>query len=79
MKRFIRLLAHLVFILSLCALTFMILNIYNPMMGFTSSDYSKAIFWALYVLAALLAVLVFSRTGGKKKKREQEPPQDQAE
>ncbi|MBR5707845.1 MAG: hypothetical protein IKX41_00480 [Oscillospiraceae bacterium] len=75
MKKFIRILAHAVFILSLTSITFMILNVYNPLMGFTSSDYSRAIFLSLYVLAAILAVLTFVRGGGKKKAREQQPPQ----
>ena len=76
MKKIIRILAHAVLTLSLASITFMILNVYNPLMGFTTSDYSKALFLTLYVLAAVLAVLVFIRTGEKKKKREPQPPQE---
>lgn len=79
MKKFIRLLAHAVLILSMSSITLMILNVYNPLMGFTTSDYSKALFLTLYVLAGTLAVLVFTRAGEKKKKREPQPPQDDAE
>ena len=68
MKKIIRILAHVVFILSLASITLMILNMYNPLMGFTSSDYSRAIFLALYVRAATLAVLVLSPDGGEEKK-----------
>ena len=74
MKNFIRVLAHLVLIFALASITFLILNVYNPLMGFTSSDYSSAVFLIEYILAALLAVLVFSRAGGKKKSRERENP-----
>ena len=73
MKRFVRILAHLVFILALASITLMILNVYNPLMGFTTSDYSRAVFLALYVLAAVLAVLVFSRPEKKKSRRESSP------
>ena len=82
MKRLIRILAHLVFILSLTAVAFLILNIYNPLMGFTSSGYSKAIFLALYVLAALLAVLLAAqafRRALSKKSCAQESPQEPPE
>ena len=75
MKRFVRILAHLVFILALASITLMILNVYNPLMGFTTSDYSRAVFLSLYVLAAVLAVLVFSRPE-KKKSRGDEPPRE---
>lgn len=71
MKTLIRILAHAVFILSLASITLMILNLYNPLMGFTASAYSKALFLALFVLAALLAVLVFTGAGRKK---EAQPP-----
>ena len=73
MKRFVRILAHLVFILALASITLMILNVYNPLMGFTTSDYSRAVFLALYVLAAVLAVLVFSRPEKKNSRRESSP------
>ena len=75
MKRFVRILAHLVFILALASITLMILNVYNPLMGFTTSDYSRAVFLALYVLAAVLAVLVFSGPE-KKQSRGDEPPRE---
>ena len=75
MKRFVRILAHLVFILALASITLMILNVYNPLMGFTTSDYSRAVFLALYVLAAVLAVLVFSRPE-KKQSRGDKPPRE---
>jgi hypothetical protein len=65
-----------VFALCLASITLMILNVYNPLMGFTTSDYSRAVFLALYVLAALLAVLVFSRGGKKKPRRGETPPQE---
>ena len=75
MKRFVRILAHLVFILALASITLMILNVYNPLMGFTTSDYSRAVFLVLYVLAAVLAVLVFSRPE-KKQSRGDKPPRE---
>ena len=40
MKRFVRILAHLVFILALASITLMILNVYNPLMGFTTRGIS---------------------------------------
>lgn len=61
MKKTVRILAHAVFVLSVTSIVLFILNIYNPMMGFMSSDYSLGIFLALYTLSALLAVLVFAR------------------
>ena len=79
MKSLIRILAHAVFILSLSSITFLILNVYNPLMGFTASEYSRAVFLALAVLAAILAVLLLARAGVRKKEREQKSPEDAAE
>ena len=79
MKTWIRVLAHIVFILSLSAITLVILNVYNPLMGFTASDYSKALFLALYVLAALLAVLVFTGADTKEKERDQKLSREDTE
>lgn len=78
MKSFLRLLAHLVFILSLTSITFVILNIYNPLMGFVSSGYSKAIFLALCALAALLAVLLAARAFGRMRAKKS-PAQESAQ
>ena len=66
MKKPVRILAHAVFVLSATSIVLFILNLYNPMMGFMSSDYSLAIFLALYILSAVLAALVFTRRGKKK-------------
>ena len=74
MKNFIRCLAHLVFILSLASITLGILNAYNPLMGFATSVYSRAVFLALCVLAALLALLLLC--GDKKKPRGDAPPRE---
>lgn len=69
MKKTVRILAHVVFVLSATSIVLFILNLYNPMMGFMSSDYSLMIFLALDILSALLAVLVFTRAGRKKSRR----------
>ena len=69
MKKPVRILAHVVFVLSVTSIVLFILNLYNPMMGFMSSDYSLAVFLALYILSAVLAVLVFCRAGRKKSRR----------
>lgn len=70
MKKSVRILAHVVFVLALASITLMILNVYNPLMGFTSSNYAQAVFLALGVLSALLAALVFCRGREEKKSGE---------
>ena len=72
MKKPVRILAHVVLVLAITSIVFFILNLYNPMMGFLSSDYSLAILLLLDILSALLAVLVFTRTGKKKSRRDGE-------
>ena len=72
MKKPVRILAHVVFVLSVTSIVLFILNLYNPMMGFLSSDYSLAILLGLDVLSALLAVLVFTHTGNKKSRCDSE-------
>ena len=50
-KRF-ALLSHAVIIFALVHITFLILDIFNPMMGFLSSRYSRVVF-ILFLLSAL--------------------------
>ena len=77
MKKPVRILAHAVFVLSATSIVLFILNLYNPMMGFMSSDYSLAIFLALYILSAVLAALVFTRRGKKKLRSDREKSREE--
>ena len=52
--------ANLTFSLSLVQLTFMILNFFNPKMGLLSTNYSKAVFIAFAVCAAVTALHVLT-------------------
>ena len=77
MKKPVRILAHAVFVLSATSIVLFILNLYNPMMGFMSSDYSLVIFLALYILSAVLAALVFTRRGKKKLRSDREKSREE--
>ena len=55
-RKRLALLAHAVIILSLSQITFFILNILNPLMGFMSSRYSLIVMGAYYILSLLLGI-----------------------
>ena len=63
MKNTVRILAHVLFVLSVTTIVLLILHYYNPMMGFLSSGFSLAILLALAAVGAVLAVLVLYRDG----------------
>ena len=52
----ISLLCHAVIVLSLSLTTLFILDIYNPLLGFMESTYSRVLLCALFVLSFALAV-----------------------
>ena len=56
-KRIIRILPHLTIILSLMFITFWILDIYNPLMNFLSSDLSKGLLLLLCISALITAMI----------------------
>lgn len=60
--RLYALLANAVLVLALTMGVLFILNIYNPLMGFTGSLYSRVLACSLYLGAAALGVLSLLRT-----------------
>ena len=56
-RKRITLLSHAVIVLALSLITFFILDIYNPMMGFLSSRYSRVVFCLFCALGLALAVV----------------------
>ena len=76
MNSLIRVLSHLVVVFSLASITLLILDRFNPLMGFTVSAYSRAVFLALGAAAVLLAVLLLVRRIGKKTRAEQKPREE---
>jgi len=54
----LRLLAHAVIVLSVSLLVLFILDIYNPMLGFLDSPYSRTVLCVLLILAAALGVVI---------------------
>ncbi len=58
-RKLFSLLANAVVVLALTVLVLYILNVYNPMMGFTASLYSRVLECALCVLAAALGIVSY--------------------
>ncbi len=56
-RRLLAFLCHAVIVLAVTNATFYILDIYNPMMGFLTTAYSKTILIALYAASAALGVV----------------------
>ncbi len=67
MNRFIRALArllpHVVIDLAVVFMVFLVLNRFNPMMGFLTNSYSQALLWVFCAtaLAAAVALVVRNR------------------
>ena len=76
-KQRIALLSHAVIILSLSLITFFILDIYNPMMGFLSSRYSRVILCLYFVLSLALGIVsaAKSRRSARRSARKVPPPE----
>ncbi len=53
-------LANAVIVLAVTGLVFFILDIYNPLMGFMTSVYSRVLLCALFVLAPALGIVALS-------------------
>ena len=60
-RRALALLCHTVIVLALTNATFYILDIYNPLMGFLTTTYSKVMLCALYAASAALGILTAAR------------------
>lgn len=64
MRRFLRTarraLPHLVIILSVVFMVFLVLNRFNPMMGFLSNKYSRPMLWVFCVAALAESILLVS-------------------
>ena len=62
MKSFLRLcrtlLPHIVIDLSVVFMVFLVLNRYNPMMGFLNNAYSRPLLWILCILSFLQSLLL---------------------
>ena len=62
-----KVLPHVIIDLSLVFMVFLVLNKFNPMMGFLSNKYSQALLWVLCVcaLAESILLIIFSRRENK--------------
>lgn len=57
MKRLVRILPHVTIVLSLMFITFWVLDIYNPLMNFISSDLSKILLLVFCISSLFTAIL----------------------
>ena len=53
-----RLLPHVVIDLSVVFMVFLVLNRYNPMMGFLNNKYSQPLLWVFCITALIEAILL---------------------
>ena len=60
-RRALAILCHAVIVLAVTNATFYILDIYNPMMGFLTTTYSKTMLIALYASSAALGIACATR------------------
>jgi hypothetical protein len=67
MKRLIRILPHITIILSAMFITFWILDKYNPMMNFITSDISNALLLAFCISSLITAILAVALERKKSK------------
>ena len=55
-----RILPHIVLVLALLFMVFLVLNSFNPMMGFLTGTYSRVLLWVFSICAYLeSAILIF--------------------
>lgn len=66
-----RILIHLNFIISLMILTFLILDEFNPTMGFIDNDITNLILWGFCITVSLNSILLIIKNTKKDKKMEE--------
>jgi len=79
---FFRFTQHLSFSLSLVVLTFVILNYFNPMLGFLSATYSQIVILLLCVMSAassLSALAVYEKLRRRKRSHRPAESEERAE